>query len=117
MGQGHEGDDKNIPSIKKLFPSIDPSIYLTWERIMRKKTKYSIYQKTLSIYRSIHLSNLGEDHEGDDGEAAAVEHDPHVQLAPPRPVSRPVDPRPRIGCLDERKVGRPRLEREEGGWE
>jgi hypothetical protein len=81
---------------------------------MRKTTKYSIYRKTLSIYPSIHLSNLGEDHEGDDGEAAAVEYDPHVQLAPPRPVPRPVDPRSRVDCLDERKVVWPRLEREEG---
>jgi hypothetical protein len=32
---------------------------------------------------SLLFSHLGQDHEEDDGEAAAVEHDPHVQVLPP----------------------------------
>ena len=51
--------------------------------------------------------HLGQDHEEDDGEAAAVEHHPHVQLLHLRPVRVR-----RHG--DEWQVRRPRLARARG---
>ncbi len=58
--------------------------------------------QSLFLSRTVPARHLGQDHEEDDGEAAAVEHHPHVQRLHLRPVLVR-----RHG--DERQVRRPRL--------